>query len=128
MKVVTRTATATAFADEEFTELVEIAGSTRNNVIPPSTGSIVKIDVAVGSPTAADFIGLIRVSGEGFAEQTMTAVAFSGATSGALMQRASIPLGTGFPITSDVTSLNIQYAQCSGGALTQDVSVSLYFE
>jgi hypothetical protein len=128
MQVETRTQTAVSAVNETFADLIEVSGSTRNNILPPKgVNSLVKIDVAVGSPTADDFISLIKISGTGFKEQILTAVCFSGATSGATQSRVSIPLGSGFPM-SDVTDLNISYAQCSGGNLTQDVSVSLFFE
>jgi hypothetical protein len=127
MQVETRTVTATSQVNNTFASLTAVGGQTKNNVIPPQKGNIVKMDIAVGSPTADDFVSLVKVSGTGFAEQILTGPCFSGATSGATQSRVSIPLGSGFSMAG-VTDLDIQYLQSSGGNLTQDVSVSLYFD
>ena len=127
MQVETRTVTATSQVNNTFASLTAVGGQTKNNVIPPKAGNIVKMDIAVGSPTADDFISLVKISGTGFPEQIVAGPCFSGATSGAQQSRVSIPLGAGFNMAG-VVDLNIDYLQSSGGNLTQDVAVSLFFE
>jgi len=128
MKMETRTISAVSQVDETFQSMTEIAGSTKNNIIPPAgQTNIVRVDLSVANPTGGDFISLLKISGTGFAEQILTGVAQSGVTSGATMSRVSIPLGSGFPMAG-VTDLNLDYAQCSGGNLTQSVSATLCFE
>jgi len=128
MKVETRSITATSQVDETFQSMVEISGQTKNNIIPPSgAANIVKIDIAVANPTAGDFVSFLRVSGTGFSEQTLAGPSQSGVTSGVTSTRVSIPLGTGFPMTG-VTDLNLDYAQASGGNLTQSIVATLFFE
>jgi len=128
MKVETRSITATSQVDETFQSMVEISGQTKNNIIPPSgAANIVKIEIAVANPTAGDFISFLRVSGTGFSEQTLAGPSQSGVTSGVTSNRVSIPLGTGFPMTG-VTDLNLDYAQASGGNLTQSIVATLFFE
>jgi len=128
MQTETRSITATSQVDETFQSMVEVAGSTKNNIIPPSGATnIVKIDLAVANPTAGDFVSFLRLSGTGFAEQTLCGVAQSGVTSGATMSRVSIPLGSGFPMAG-VTDLNLDYCQASGGNLTQSIVATLFFE
>jgi len=128
MKVETRSITAVSQIDETFQSMVEISGSTKNNIIPPAgIGALVKVDIAVANPTAGDFISFLKVSGTGFAEQVLAGPSQSGVTSGAVSTEKSIPLGSGFPMAG-VTDLNLDYAQASGGNLTQSIVATLFFE
>ena len=128
MKCETRSITATSQVDETFQAMVEVSGSTKNNIIPPAgTTKIAKVDISVANPTAGDFVSFLKISGTGFSEQVLCGPAQSGVTSGALQSRVSIPLGSGFPMTG-VTDLNLDYAQASGGNLTQSIVATLYFE
>ena len=128
MKCETRSITAQSQVDETFQSMVEVAGSTKNNIIPPAgTSKIAKIDIAVANPTAGDFVSFLKVSGTGFSEQVLAGPSQSGVTSGAVSTEKSIPLGTGFSIAG-VTDLNLDYAQASGGNLTQSIVATLFFE
>jgi len=110
MQCETRSITATSQVDETFQSMVEISGSTKNNIIPPSGAqNIVKVDIAVANPTAGDFVSFLRISGTGFNSQTLAGPSQSGVTSGAVSTEKSIPLGSGFPMAG-VTDLNLDYA------------------
>jgi len=115
MQCETRSITATSQIDETFQSMVEISGSTKNNIIP------------VANPTAGDFVSFLKISGTGFAEQVLAGPSQSGVTSGAVSTEKSIPLGSGFSMAG-VTDLNLDYAQASGGNLTQSIVATLFFE
>jgi len=128
MQCETRSITATSQIDETFQSMVEISGSTKNNIIPPSGANfIAKVDISVANPTAGDFVSFLKISGTGFAEQVLAGPSQSGVTSGAVSTEKSIPLGSGFPMAG-VTDLNLDYAQASGGNLTQSIVATLFFE